>query len=492
MRNMKKLISLVLALCMVALCTVASAATITINPGTNATGTVSTEYHYYELLKASINGTAVSYYLDSPTSDTLKVLLDAVTVDGNDLFTFTQSADGSRWNVTINKKADGTDYTNDDGAAIAEALNTAAIKAEAVADDDFAYDSTSGKAEATNLGDGYYLVTSSLGTNLVLQTIGSVSINTKNDYFTDVKTASKTNMEVGDTVTYTITIAIPESVAAGDVITVHDTLDEHLAIDAATIAAVIGGTETAVELSDHTPAVSGETFAKDFTVTSAMLGGSVVITYDAELLSTAADDTGYVNTTYANDSSYQTLPSQVKVYTFDIDLDKTFTGVAKTDTNAANFSATFQLRTAAGDASTAIEFVGSTADGYTKADTDDTNKTTSLVVTAAAAINVKGLKAGTYYLVETATAEGYNQLTTPITVTITDTTTGDQPNITPSHTVQYSFGETTGTGTIEVTNNTGTTLPSTGGIGTTIFYILGGLLVVGAAVILVARRKAQD
>ena len=43
-----------------------------------------------------------------------------------------------------------------------------------------------------------------------------------------------------------------------------------------------------------------------------------------------------------------------------------------------------------------------------------------------------------------------------------------------------------------VVNNAGTTLPSTGGIGTTIFYILGGLLVVGAAVILVARRKASN
>ncbi len=45
---------------------------------------------------------------------------------------------------------------------------------------------------------------------------------------------------------------------------------------------------------------------------------------------------------------------------------------------------------------------------------------------------------------------------------------------------------------IPVINNAGTELPSTGGIGTTIFYILGGLLVVGAAVILVARRKAND
>jgi fimbrial isopeptide formation D2 family protein/LPXTG-motif cell wall-anchored protein len=45
---------------------------------------------------------------------------------------------------------------------------------------------------------------------------------------------------------------------------------------------------------------------------------------------------------------------------------------------------------------------------------------------------------------------------------------------------------------IPVINNAGTELPSTGGIGTTIFYILGGLLVIGAAVILVARRKAND
>ena len=44
----------------------------------------------------------------------------------------------------------------------------------------------------------------------------------------------------------------------------------------------------------------------------------------------------------------------------------------------------------------------------------------------------------------------------------------------------------------EVANATGSELPSTGGIGTTIFYILGGLLVIGAGVILVARRKAHN
>ena len=45
---------------------------------------------------------------------------------------------------------------------------------------------------------------------------------------------------------------------------------------------------------------------------------------------------------------------------------------------------------------------------------------------------------------------------------------------------------------ITVENKAGAELPSTGGIGTTIFYIIGGLLVVGAAVVLIARRKARD
>ena len=46
--------------------------------------------------------------------------------------------------------------------------------------------------------------------------------------------------------------------------------------------------------------------------------------------------------------------------------------------------------------------------------------------------------------------------------------------------------------TAKVKNQSGTVLPSTGGIGTTIFYVLGGLMVIGAGIILVARRKASE
>ncbi len=493
MKKMKKIFALLIAMVMVlGMSITVFAGSITITPPSDATGEITTSYEYYEIMKASINGDKVSYYLASPASDTLAGLLDAVTVDGADLFTVTKSADGTRWNITINKKADDTEYTDSDGAKIAAALNTDAIKAAAVAHDSFAYDSTSGEAVAEGLDDGYYLVTSSLGTALVLQTLGDVEIQTKNTYPGTGKTASKTNMEVGDIVTYTVTVTIPATTKVGETFTVHDTIDEHLALlnaseeIAATAAdyainAVIGGTTTAVTLTDGT-LKTGETFAKQFTATQAMIdAGSVVLTYKAELLSTAADDTGYVNDAYTNTPSYETVPVTVKVYTFDFDLDKNFQGVEGDD--AANYSATFKLEDADG---TRISFV---QDGtkYEKADSNDTTTVNTITINGTQVINVVGLAAGTYTLTELTTADGYNLLTDPITVTITDTT--QDGDTTPSHTVSYTIGDEEGTGTVTVLNQSGSVLPSTGGIGTTIFYIIGAILVIGAGVVLVTRRR---
>ena len=517
MKHIKKMMALALAMVMmVAMAIPAMAASIKITDNDPA-GTATTEFVYYELMKASIGTAAegedapVSYYIPNNTDGTaLKNLLAAVTyqktVDGAAKtvtpFSFTESADGTRWNCVVS-----TDVADSDGLLLATAVNTDAIKAAALAtnaaDDPNTFVMSNGEASATGLDQGYYLITSSLGTALVLQTLGDEEIVTKNEYITDVKTASKTNMEVGDKVTYTITVHIPATAQAGDEVTVHDTLDSHLAIldssDAiATSAAnyditakyVNDGSDVAVTLSDGTKKADTETFAKKFTLTAAMIGKDVIITYDAELLSTAADDTGYVNTTFANDDSYETNPSEVKVYTFDIDLDKTFAGVASDD--ADDYQATFKLypQVDGSQGTTAIKFVSDNT-GYVIADSSKTSGTSDeLTVTGGDAINIRGLAAGTYYLVETATADGFNQLTDPIVVTITDTTTGTQPNITPSHTVSYTVGEDEEkTGTIEVTNQSGSVLPSTGGIGTTIFYVIGAILVLGAGILLVTRRR---
>jgi len=99
--------------------------------------------------------------------------------------------------------------------------------------------------------------------------------------------------------------------------------------------------------------------------------------------------------------------------------------------------------------------------------------------------NIIGLDAGTYKLKETTTPDGYNKCE--------DTTV----NISAQHsenldtaTAKLDLGLSNTDNTI--INTSGTALPSTGGIGTRIFYILGTILVLGAGVVLVSRRRSRD
>ncbi len=114
---------------------------------------------------------------------------------------------------------------------------------------------------------------------------------------------------------------------------------------------------------------------------------------------------------------------------------------------------------------------------------------------------IAGLDDGTYYLKETKAPTGYNLLADPIKVVISATTTNIQSwdgvatNALTALTIKVDDGEAVNgvlnTGIVEtkVKNNAGTVLPETGGIGTTIFYIVGSILVIGAAVILITRRR---
>ena len=91
------------------------------------------------------------------------------------------------------------------------------------------------------------------------------------------------------------------------------------------------------------------------------------------------------------------------------------------------------------------------------------------------AASFDGLANGTYHLVETKAPAGYNQLTAPVTITVNGDDTGAKLTVTE-----------------KVENQAGTLLPSTGGMGTTIFYVLGAVLVVGAGVLLVTKKRMSQ
>ena len=85
----------------------------------------------------------------------------------------------------------------------------------------------------------------------------------------------------------------------------------------------------------------------------------------------------------------------------------------------------------------------------------------------------EGLQNGTYYLEEIKAPDGYNLLTQTVEVVI-DGSENNDASVSMEAVVK---------------NNSGTTLPSTGGMGTTVFYVVGSLMMVGAAVLLVTRKR---
>ena len=104
-----------------------------------------------------------------------------------------------------------------------------------------------------------------------------------------------------------------------------------------------------------------------------------------------------------------------------------------------------------------------------------------------------GLNAGTYTLTETKTPAGYNTIA-PITFTISATQSGSSNveggTITwSSNKDEIKLDAANGVFDATIVNEAGVELPSTGGMGTTLFYVLGGVLVVGAVVLLITKKR---
>ena len=173
-----------------------------------------------------------------------------------------------------------------------------------------------------------------------------------------------------------------------------------------------------------------------------------------------------------NDPEEPGTPSEEKVYSYTIDLTKT-----KEDGTQLN-GAEFKLYSNE-DLTDEIKVVKD-GDNYRVATAEEIAADPKVVVDVIEAghVNIKGLAAGTYYLVETKAPAGYNKLKEAVKVEIEDLDEDDNDLL-----------STVTAKEVSVENKAGVELPATGGIGTTIFYVVGGVLVVAAGVLLVVKKR---
>ena len=217
---------------------------------------------------------------------------------------------------------------------------------------------------------------------------------------------------------------------------------------------------------------------------------SATVTSDA-VIGTAGNDNKAV-LTYGNNST-TTESSTTKTYVWEMGVRK-FANLGGDDTNHALADAEFQLYKMDGETKKYAKFAetGTNTSIYKLTGWDaDASNAAKVKTPASGNIQFEGLDAGTYYLEETKAPVGYNKLTAPITVVIDRGTLPTVASQTISYTVKY--GDTTADDhVVRVENKAGTVLPSTGGMGTTLFYVIGGGLMVAAIVLLVTKKRMEN
>ena len=160
--------------------------------------------------------------------------------------------------------------------------------------------------------------------------------------------------------------------------------------------------------------------------------------------------------------------------------DGSYTTTAPTDNTASSYASTTQTYNK-------VTFSKSvtTPSGETKKVT--------VITDESGKIKLEGLKPGTYTIKETKAPSGYNLDKNTYTIKINWTYDADTKTGTFSKDASSSegvtFTDSTATASITIDNNSGATLPSTGGIGTTIFYVVGSILVVAAGVLLITKKR---
>lgn len=334
---------------------------------------------------------------------------------------------------------------------------------------------------------GYYLLDSSRGTLCSLDTTNpAVVMQEKNETPTNVKTVeensthqygTENDASVGDTVNFQSTITAQ---AGAENYVFHDKMSAGLTYGTVTGVTLNG---KAVGTSNYKVVTSGLDDGCTFHVVfmqafcdTLKANDKIVISYNAIVNESAViGSTGNPNDSWLDygekGKESHTPPSETKTYVWDVDV---FKYTMDSEDEEALAGATFTLSKNE-NGNSPINLVGGGDNIYRVATADDTETFTEVTTGATGAFTIEGLDSGTYYLTETAAPAGYNKLSDPITVVI------------------GSDGTTSVDGTsveqVKVLNNSGNELPSTGGMGTTVLYVVGGVLVAGAVIAHVVRSR---
>ena len=332
-----------------------------------------------------------------------------------------------------------------------------------------------GKATAVGLDLGYYFVSSTNGALCNLTTTQpDATIYDKNDVPFE-KTADDTSVEVGQTVHFIIEGKVPDTTGFDTYIyEISDTMSTGLTFGKNVQVYIDETLLTENYTLSNTPAedtATGFNLAINVMQLQDFRGKQIKVTYSAVVNEDAVSviQQNDAQLKYSNDptdgSKYTTIPDEVKLYTAKIVIDKYETGNEEKKLAGAQFvlmndSNKFYVYDAAAKK---VSWSAEQEDA-TVITTDDTGSAAFI-----------GLQDGSYILKEIKAPAGYNLLTDTIDITVAGSDSDD----------------TMLTVTAEVANNTGSRLPSTGGMGTTVFYIFGIVMMTVPAVYVVIKKQRR-
>ncbi len=516
MKQTRKLLSLLLALAMVcALAATAFAATVTVSNDVILQGHTFAAYQIFTGREENGILSDVEWGNGIDSTAFLKALKDDTTYGS--LFTDCGSA-----------------------AAVAEVLsanNTNTALANAVAKLAYANKTGTGTALTSGentLADGYYLIvdtTANVGEGgaynaSLLQVVGNIDIAVKTDAPTVEKKVLEGNTyqdaadyNIGDAVPFRLIGSVPDMSRYDTYKYIfHDTLSTGLTLNENSIKVYVAsdkaGTDKAEITTGWTKAVNGQTFTVSFadlkTVSGVSQGKYIIVEYTATLNQSAEiglpGNSNKVYLEYSNkpdqsgsgdtDNTGKTPEDEVLVFTYQLDTTKVDGSNTATKLRDAKFvllnsDGTKVAKISSGKFDGWQDLPTAGSDGKIAAESWPTD--TILTSNASGLFTVTGLDAGTYKLREIVAPAGYNLLKNDIVVVITATIDGTPSTLTG---LAVTADGTAGTGNVNsgsvgitVANNKGATLPETGGIGTTIFYTVGGILVLVAVVLLVTKKR---